>query len=418
MKTVTRLRREGEVLVPRDRPLSLLSPDFMDNQYACYDYLRRHLPVHPARIAFLKMMVVARYVDCMALVKDPRFGRNRARITGGGRFPFPLPGGVAALTHSMILEDDPEHRRLRNLVQKAFAPKNLQTIETRVTALAHELMDGALRKGGIDLQREYALPIPVRVISEMMGVEQRETDHFQKSLRVLSEGLSGWGVVRTFAWDLRKVVRFVRALIERKRRQPGDDILSALIHAEEEGDRLSEDELISMVFLLVIAGYETTVHLITNGVYTLLRHPDELARLRADPRLAGSAVEEILRFDSPVQMTKMNYAREDLELCGVRIPRGTAVVPLLGSANHDPDVFRDPEIFDIRRDPNRHLSFSQGNHFCLGAFLARMETRVALNVLLERTSDIAFAQPPERIRLQRVPGWHRYDGMPVRLAPA
>ncbi len=402
-------------LVPHNKPLSLLSEDFQNNKYEYYRYLREHLPVHSARIAFVKLMVVSRYEDCLNLVKDERFGRNRTKITGGSRAPIPMTKGMEALAHSMIIEDDPEHRRMRQLVQKPFSPKNLAYIEPRIETLAHELLDAIDMGQPVNIQREYALNIPVTVIKEMMGVGDADMLRLRDSLRVLSDGMTGWGILRTFAWDLRKVTSFVRDMIERKKSTPGDDILTQLIFAEEEGDRLSEDELVSMVFLLIIAGFETTVHLISNGIVTLIHHPEELAKLRANPELMGSTVEEILRFNSPIQGTKMNYARKDLELRGVKITKGTPVMPLLGAANHDPEQFPDPERFDIQRDPNKHLSFSQGNHFCLGAFLARMEAKTAFRILLERTRDIELA---DELKIVRMPGWHRYDGVNVRLNSA
>jgi cytochrome P450 len=207
----------------------------------------------------------------------------------------------------------------------------------------------------------------------------------------------------------------VRGLIVRKRLDPQDDILTGLIHAESEGHTLSEDELVSMVFLLIFAGYETTVHLITNGVVALVQHPDQLARLRAQPDLMASAVEEILRYNGPVHGTKPEYAVEDVTLHGVTIPKGSAVIPLLGAANHDPAVFANPEVFDIARAPNKHLGFGQGIHYCLGAPLARMETRIALKNLLERHPHLRLAVAPEELTVQNIPLWHRYARLPVVL---
>jgi len=397
------------------KPLNLSSREFAEYKYDYFAYLRTHRPVAKGRIAMVKVNLLSRYSHCLDLVKDPRFVRNRTQINGGRRIPFPVPKSVEMLALSMIVEDDPEHRRLRNLVQKAFAPKVLRLMQGNMEAMAHRLMDDALRQGSVDLQRDYALHIPSAVIAQMIGIEHSEMPRFQHSMRVLSNGFSGWNLLRTFLWDLRKTADYMRELIARKRRKPGDDILSRLIEAEEEGEQLSEDELLSMLFLLIIAGYETTVHLITNGVLTLLEHPDELARLRAAPDLMGSAVEEILRYLPPVQGTKLNYALEDVEIDGVVIRQGEPVMPLLGSANRDPAMFSNPDRFDIARDPNKHLSFSQGNHFCLGAFLARMEAKVALSVLLERSHVLRLAVPSTELQLAAVPGWHRYQALPVHL---
>ena len=401
--------------VDASKPLNIGSEDFARHKYEYYAYLRAHLPVARGRLAMLKVNMVARYEDCQALVKDPRFGRNRTHITGGKRIPFPVPKSIEMLALSMIVEDDPEHKRLRTLVQKAFAPKSLAVMQDDMERMAHELLDAAMAKGRVDLQKEYALQIPSAVIARMVGIDRAEMPRFQNSLRVLNSGFTGWNILRTLTWDLRKTVAYVRELIDRKRRNPGDDILTRLIEAEEDGDRLSEDELVSMLFLLIIAGYETTVHLITNGVITLLQHPAELMRLRGDMALMGSAVEEILRFLPPVHGTKMNYAREDVEIAGVMIRKGEVAVPLLACANRDAAVFDNPDLFDITRDPNKHLSFSQGNHFCLGAFLARMETHTALRVLLERSPNLRLAVPHEELQLAAMPLWHRYTSLPVHL---
>lgn len=396
------------------KPLNLNDSNFVNNKYEYYKWLREHSPVHVGKISVIKIFLLSRYEDCLSLTKDPRFLRNRSTITGGGKFPFPLPKSMSLVADSMIIEDDPEHKRLRNLVQKAFAPKVLRGMEENIEAMSHELLDAVEGQDSFELKQAYALPIPVNVIGRLVGVSQDLMPRFRDSIRYLSEGFSGWSMLRTVVFDIPKAVKLVREMIAEKRENPADDILTGLIEAEEEGDRLSENELISMIFLLIIAGFETTVNLISNGVVALTQHPEQMARLRSEPELFGSAVEEILRFNGPLHGTKMTYAREDIELHGVTIPKGSSVMPLLGAANHDPEVFANPEVFDIARTPNRHLGFSQGNHFCLGAFLARMETKIALKTLLERYPNLQLAVPAKELQLQKLPGWHRYYDVPVR----
>ena len=398
-----------------DRPLSLVDPGLVNNKYEYYKWLREHSPVHVGKIAMMKVHMLSRYDDCLMLMKDPRFARNRSKVTGGGRMPFPLPKSVSLLAESMIIEDDPEHRRLRNLVQKAFAPKAVRGLEESIEAMTHELLDAVDGHSSFELKQAYALPIPVNVIGRLVGISNADMPRFKDAVRILSEGLTGWSVLRTVAFDVPRIIKFVRELIQVKRENPADDILTGLIEAEEGGDRLSEEELISMVFLLIIAGFETTVHLISNGVVALTQHPEQMERLRAEPELLGSAVEEILRFNGPVHGTKMQYAREDVVLHGVTIPKGKPAVPLLGAANHDPAVFVDPEKFDVARTPNQHLGFAQGNHFCLGAFLARMETKVALKTLLERFPKLDLAVPFTQLKFQKIPLWHRYQAVPVKV---
>ena len=212
-----------------------------------------------------------------------------------------------------------------------------------------------------------------------------------------------------------RVARFARHLIAQKRVEPEDDLLSRLVQAKDDDRQLTEDELVSMVILLVFAGHDTTMHLIANGVLALLRHPEQLNRLRAQPALIEPAVEEMLRFCGPIQATKPAYARQAVEVHGVAIPKGAAVMPLLGSANRDPTVFPDPDVFDIDRTPNRHLAFGHGVHYCLGATLSRLETRVAINNLLARNPNLRLAVEPADLVLQNMPMWHRYERLPVTL---
>jgi cytochrome P450 len=397
-------------------PIDITSREFIQNKDTYYRWLREEAPVYKGKLSIINVYLLSRYDDCVAMLKDPRFVRDRTTVTGGrNRLPIPAPKAVALLARNMILADEPEHRRLRNLVHKAFTPRALARLEGRIEQLTHELLDAAEPQGRVDLIQVYALPIPVTVIKELVGVSDADMPRFRSGIKVLSAGFTGWNFLRTIVWDLPATIRFVRELIARKRADPGDDILTGLIQADEAGERLTDDELVSMVMLLILAGYETTVHLITNSVVSLLLHPEQLARLRAEPELVGSAVEEVLRYNGPVQTTKPAYAREDVTLHGVTIPKGATVMPLLGAANHDPAVFERPEVFDIARTPNRHLGFGQGIHYCLGAPLARMETRIALTTLLERNPKLRLGVQPHELDLQTVPSWHRYAALPVVL---
>ncbi len=395
-------------------PINLMGKEFAANRYDYYRWLREEAPVYKGKMMMMKIYMLSRHEDCVNMLKDERFVRNRSTATGGGRMPFPLPKHVALMAQSMILEDEPEHRRLRNLVHKAFTPRALRKLETRIEALTHELLDAAEAQGTVDLKEHYASPIPVTVIGEMVGVKDDEVKQFANVIRSLvTDGYSGFALAKMMLWDMRKSSHFVRELIGRKRNNPGDDILTGLIQAEEDGESLSEDELVSMVFLLVVAGYETTYHLITNAVATLLQHPDQLDRLRADYGLLDTAIEEVLRYHGPVQSTKPGYAVEDVTLHGVTIPKGSTVMPLLGAANHDPAAFDNPDIFDIARTPNRHLGFGQGIHYCLGAPLARIETKIALRNLLERNLNLRLAVEPEALEETSIPTLASYQKLPV-----
>lgn len=397
-------------------PLNLASQAFVENKYEHYAWLRENAPVADGKVSIIKAKLFARYDDCVALLKDPRFIRNRSAATSGGRFPIPLPKSVELIAENMITSDDPEHKRLRGLVNQAFKPKAIAELEGRIDALTHRLLDDAEKKKRIDLMEDYALPIPTTVIQQLMGVHDTDMPRFRETLQSVTQGFNGLRILKTIFWDMPSVVRFMRELVQQKRSEPADDILTGLLQAEEEGDRLTEDEIVGMCFLLIIAGYETTSHLINNSVLTLLQYPDQLDRLRENPDLVASALEEIQRFRGPIHSSKPEYAIEDVQWRdGTMIKKGTAVMPLFGSANHDPDAFEDPETFDIGRDPNHHLSFGHGVHFCLGAQLARLETRIALRNLFDRNPDLRLAVPESELRLQTLPGWHRYDGLPIQL---
>ena len=397
-------------------PINFNDKKFVANKTEYYRWLRDNAPVYKGKWLFLNAYFVSRYTDCEFVLKDSRFVRNRSMATGGGsKLPFPLPKSIALMAESMIIADDPEHRRLRNLVHKAFTPRAINRIGERVDALSHELLNKAAQKGEVDLKADFALPIPVTVISEMVGVADEDMPMFMGTMRLLTGGFNSWNVIRTF-WDMRGIANFIRDLIARKKADPQDDILTALIQArEDDGAKLSEDELISMVMLLVVAGYETTVHLITNSILTLLQHPDQFAMLQANRDLMDSAIEEVLRYHGPIEGTKPMYAAEDVTLHGVTIPRKSMVMTLLGAANHDERQFENPEVFDITRSPNPHMGFGRGIHYCLGAPLARLETKIALTNLFDRYPDLRLTVKPEDLPVQLIPMWHRYEKLPVRL---
>lgn len=399
---------------PPKHPITLTSRDFMEHDYAYYQWLRTHAPVCKGKYnPFMTVYLISRYEDVARILKDPRFVRNRSLIKGGGqRTAIPLPKTLRLLSLNMILSDEPDHRRLRTLVQKAFTPATVANLAPRVEALTHRLLDEALRQRTVDLVTAYALPIPVTVIAEMVGVPEAERPHFLR----WSQSVGVVPTLRTLVpWyrAVRNLIRYTRDLITRRRASPQEDLLTALIEAEEAGQTLSEDELVSMVILLLIAGFETTVNLIANGTHALLTHPDQLALLRTEPERLESAVEEMMRYNSPVQSTEMCYPTEDVTLHGVTIPRGATVLPLVGSANRDESVFEDADRFDITRPPTKNIAFGHGIHYCLGAPLARLEGQIAFRTLLARCPDLRLAIAPQQVRYRPQPLWHRLEQLPV-----
>lgn len=396
-----------------DGPIAIGSPEFVADPHPRYDWLRRHAPVYRTSMPYLPdqdVYLLSRYDDCVALVTDPRFRR-----VVEDKPELPLPQAVRFLTtDTMIMMDDPAHKRLRKLVSRPFTPRAISRLADRVQEVTDGLLDGFAGGQVIDLQQAYALPIPATVINEMVGVPAEDRGRFQDWINLLIEGVGTYGIEEMGA-RMEGLVDYLRGLIDRRRADPADDILTGLIHASDGGDSLSDDEVVAMVFLLVGAGYETTYNLITNGARTLLEHPDQLAALRAHPALIDPAVEEILRYTGTIGGTKPNYAVEDVVWHGVTIPRGAMVIPLLASANRDPAVFEEPNRFDITRTPNPHIAFSKGAHFCLGASLARTETRIALANLFTRFPDSRLAVAPTELETVPMPFWNRLRGLPVQL---
>lgn len=398
------------------QPIDVSSSHFANHKADYYEWLLEEAPVYKGKASFLTIYFLSRYEDCASLLKDPRFVRNRTTATGGSDFVSVLmPKALKLMTTGMVNQDEPAHRRLRTLVQKAFIPSVLQKLEMRIESLANELLDQGAKQGTMDIKQDYGLQISTTVIREMVGVSNVDAQVFQQGMSTLVDNLFGWKIIPTLIWQLPRFIAFVRQLIATKRGNPADDILSNLIQAEEDGDKLTDDELVTMVILLIIAGYHTTANLITNGTANLLLHPDQMAKLRGEPDLMSSAVEEIVRFSGAAYGTEMNYAAEAVSCHGVTIPKGAAVVPLIGAANRDPNVFENPNTFDITRNPNKHLGFGQGIHYCLGAPLARIETQTALSVLLNRNPNLRMSIKPEELNCVSLPFTHGYVRLPVIL---
>ena len=383
-------------------PLDLAGPRFKADPHPTYARLREEAPVHRARLGWRRhAWLLARYDDVNALLRDTRFAKDprNARGDGGGAGPW-MPGPLRPLAHNMLDLDAPDHTRLRALVQKAFTPRMVDALRPSIQALVDGLVDRATAAGGMELVRDLALPLPLTVISDLLGVPQADRMRFHRLSTTILSGQPGIGALRVVPAVL-SLFRYLRPLFAARRAEPRDDLITALVQAEEAGDRLSEDELLGMVFLLLAAGHETTVNLIASGVLALLGNPGQLERLRADPSLIKPAVDELARFTSPVELATERYAREDLELCGVPVSRGEMVLGVIGSANRDPAHFHAPDALDVGRDPNRHLAFGVGAHYCLGAPLARLEAQIAIGTLLQRAPNLRLAVAADTIRWRK-----------------
>jgi cytochrome P450 len=342
--------------------------------------------------------VLTRHAHATAVLRDPRLSTNPGHLHG----ERPQVGPRRLDTKVLLFLDPPDHTRIRSLAAKAFTPNRVRQLRGRVEALVDELLDRVEEQGSLELIADLAYPLPVSVICELLGIPAGERDTFRRwssdASRMLDRDIDlDEEALARGAEAISGFTEYFVALIEQRRREGRDDLLSALIAAEEGGERLSWEELLSTIVLLFLAGHETTVNLIGNGALALLRHPDQLERLRRDPALGSSAVEELLRYDSPVHATA-RIATTDLEVGGTPVSTGEQMIVLVAAANRDPAVFTDPERLDVGRADNRHLSFSAGMHYCLGAALARLEGEVAFGALARRFPRLELADPEPRYR--------------------
>lgn len=390
---------------PRE-PVNVASPEFKANPFPFYARLRAETPVVRMNLPTGdSAWLVTRYDDVAAVLKDARFIKDASKALTAEQAAR-QPWWRKVLNHRLFKPfhrnlaglDPPDHTRLRGLVNKAFTPGRIEELRERIQRLADELLDNVQQRTRMDLIRAYALPIPITIIAEMLGVPVLDRQQFhQWSKTVMSGGFSMWNMLKAIAsiWAL---LRYLRKLIKKRRRRPHDDLLSDLIRVEEAGDTLSEDELLAMLMLLLVAGHETTVNLIGNGTLALLEHPEQLEKLRNNPMLIELAVEELLRYAAPLGLGIPRYAGEDVTIAGVTIPRGEMVIPVISSANRDDQQFANADTLDIMRQPNKHLTFGLGTHFCLGAPLARLEGQIALGTLLRRLPDLRLAAAPCELR--------------------
>ncbi|HEY8122211.1 MAG TPA: cytochrome P450 [Myxococcota bacterium] len=375
-----------------------------DDPFPSLAWFRAHAPVNhtPA-----ELWRVYRYADCVRVLRELPCGVRRTDGSAAGNAMG--GGGDGAGGQFMLQQDPPNHTRLRKLVAKAFTPRAAERLRPRAREIVRGLLDDALARGEFDLVSALALPLPSQLICEMLGVPSADRERFTRWTSVATHVLRGTYLVgeeRARVQDtVGELAGYFQALIEERRKQLGDDLLSTLIRAEETGDQLSPQELLVQSMGLLVAGFETTIGLIALGAKNLIDHPSELARLRREPGLIGSAVEECLRFEGPIGMTT-RVLHADAELGGRTIPKNTTLWLSLWSANRDPAQFREPERFDIARAPNAHLAFGAGTHHCLGMHLARMEAQEALGALVARTRKLerGHAPPTWSASAFRVPG--------------
>jgi cytochrome P450 len=398
-----------------------LGEDFLADPHALYRVLRDERPVARAVTPLgLRVWLVTRHADAREALNDPRLSKD------GGRFmelldrhsvaPDRRMAFADSLVGHMLNSDPPDHTRLRKLVNRAFTVRAISRMRPRIEAIAHALADDMEARatagdGTVDLLDTFAFPLPMTVICELLGVPEGERDAFRR----WSNTLLSAGAAQERGAAGAAMAEFLARLVADKAANPGDDMLSAIVQATEDADRLSPREATSMAFLLLVAGHETTVNLIGNGVLALLTHPEQLAELRADPGLTPAAVEEFLRFDGPVNLATLRYTTEPVTISGIEIPAGEVVMVALTAADRDAERYPEPDVLDLHRDTGQHVAFGYGIHHCLGAPLARLEGEIAFRTLLGRFPDLALAAEPETLAWRSSTLIRGLTSLPVRI---
>ncbi|HEX5565880.1 MAG TPA: cytochrome P450 [Streptomyces sp.] len=415
---------------------ALFTHEFAADPYPAYAWLREHAPVHRTALpSGVEAWLVTRYADAREALADPRLSKNPGHhqaAHGKGKVGIPGERSANLMTHLLNI-DPPDHTRLRRLVSKAFTPRRVAAFAPRVQELADRLVDGFAGRGHADLIHEYAFPLPIYAICDMLGVPAEDQDDFRDWAGMMlgppggrppgsrggREGGSRGGVGRA----VKRMRAYLTELIHRKRDDLGDDLISGLIRASDHGEHLTENEAAAMAFILLFAGFETTVNLIGNGTYALLRHPGQRRRLQdalaaGDTGLLRTGVEELLRYDGPVELATWRFATEPLTLGGQLVDTGEPVLVVLAAADRDPEKFADPDVLDLARRDNQHLGYGHGIHYCLGAPLARLEGQTALATLLGRLPDLRLAVDPAELRWRGGLIMRGLRALPVEFEPA
>ena len=373
---------------------------FKANPFPFYAQLRAEAPVFPVKLPMKqRAWLVTRYDDVLNVLKDERFAKDPHNALSPEQLkkrPW-VPPMFKPLERNMLDLDSPDHTRLRALVHKAFTPRMVEQMRDQIQALANALLDRVEPNGSMDVVADFALPLPLTVIGRILGIPAADNQKFHRWTRTLLSAERNWNLFVILP-SLMSFTGYLKKLIKERRAHPQDDLITALVQAKDGSDQLSEDEVLAMIFILLIAGHETTVNLIGSGSLALLEHPDQLAKLRSEPALIKTAIEELVRFVCPVETATERYACEDITIAGTLIPRGELVLAVLGSANRDPNYFDDPDSLDITRENNKHLAFGQGVHYCLGASLSRLEGQIAIGTLVQRMPDLRLSIAPDQVR--------------------
>ncbi|HDR5353430.1 cytochrome P450 [Bacillus cereus] len=382
--------------------INLASAQFKEDAYEIYKESRKKQPIlFVNQVEIGKEWLITRYEDALPLLKDNRLKKDWTNVFSQDiKNMYLSVDNSDHLTTHMLNSDPPNHSRLRSLVQKAFTPKMIAQLDGRIQRIADDLISDIERKGILNLVDDYSFPLPIIVISEMLGIPKEDQAKFRIWSHAVIASPETPEEIKETEKQLFEFITYLQYLVDIKRKEPKEDLVSALILAESEGHKLSARELYSMIMLLIVAGHETTVNLITNTVLALLENPNQLQLLKDNPKLIDSAIEEGLRYYSPVEVTTARWAAEPFQIHHQTIQKGDMVIIALASANRDETVFENPEIFDITRENNRHIAFGHGSHFCLGAPLARLEAKIAITTLFNRMPELQIKGNREEIKWQ------------------
>ena len=406
---------------PRSERFNTFGHKFKANPYPTYAAMRSQAPLcrRVAKDGKTAIWFVTRYEDAAAILCDRRFVkdvRNTLTAAEVAQLP-PEPPNMQLLSNHMLNMDPPDHTRLRALVSKAFTAQMVEGMQGRIQTIADTLLDRVQQRGQMDLIDEYAFPLPITVIAELLGIPPEDSSRFRQWSRAfvtpspnIERSQKKYQRTRRWVEDFQS---YLQQILAQRRIDPQDDLITSLLQTEEAGDSLSEAELFSMVILLIVTGHETVVNFIGNGVLALTQFPEQMQKLRKNPQLLPAAIEEMLRYDGPAERAMMRFATEDIAFGGQLIRRGDMVSVVLGAANRDPEQFAAPDRFDLERGQNRHLAMGMGIHYCLGASLARLEGSIAIGTLLRRLPNLRLAVPLEALRWRTIPVLRGMEHMPV-----
>ncbi|KKI89455.1 cytochrome P450 [Bacillus sp. SA1-12] len=377
----------------------LYSSEYQNDPYPILAYYRKHDPVHPFIITLgeyqRQAWLITRYQDVLTFLKDKKVTKDVINVVSSDvEQTQDQQQELDFIVNNMLFKDPPDHSRLRTLVHKVFTPKMIAGLKDRIEQISNELINEMKTKKDVDLLEDYAVPLPVTVISEMMGIAKEDRHQFREWSNAITN-VSNGDNASNYQESIKEFIQYLEKIIEKRKKNPSDDIISGLVIAEVNGDMLSHKELLSMLFLLIVAGHETTVNLIGNGMLALLQQRDQLEKLKDHPEYMKTAIEEFLRFTNPIEFATSRYAVEDFTFRNQEIKKGDFLFLGLAAANRDLDQFINPDKLDITRHPNKHLAFGNGIHFCLGAPLARLEGQVAFQHLIQNFPDMTLRSDME-----------------------